>query len=323
MVRYLMLIAVYGICSCSGQDNKVQEKATLDQRDSVQSKYVWEKVTDSADFPKSYNFQLMSIRDTLWALHPRGNWYSTDGKSWNLSSLSNAINNLAFLDYILFRDTLIGLGYFDGNIERFSFFPKVSHTANMREWKVRSKQSQLPGRFFYHPFVWNDRMWIIGGMDGHKSYQDIWSSPDAVHWEKEKDKLPFGERESQQFVILKDKIFMLGNDVWSSSDALQWKRVTDEIIPGQKIFGYAALLYDEKIWLLGCTRNNQFTSKVLYSEDGKTWTEMDAPWSPRGGIAACVYQGNIYMTGGKYGGTPDHTEFIYSNDVWRLKKTSN
>jgi hypothetical protein len=26
------------------------------------------------------------------------------------------------------------------------------------------------------------------------------------------------------------------------------------------------------------------------------------------------------MTGGKYGGTPDRPEFIYSNDVWTLEK---
>jgi hypothetical protein len=26
------------------------------------------------------------------------------------------------------------------------------------------------------------------------------------------------------------------------------------------------------------------------------------------------------MTGGKYGGTPNQPEFIYSNDVWTLEK---
>ena len=28
------------------------------------------------------------------------------------------------------------------------------------------------------------------------------------------------------------------------------------------------------------------------------------------------------MTGGKYGGTPDKPNFIYSNDVWSLEKVS-
>jgi hypothetical protein len=56
------------------------------------------------------------------------------------------------------------------------------------------------------------------------------------------------------------------------------------------VFGYVPLVLDDKIWLLGCNRNGQFTSQVLMSEDGKRWAGMSAPWSPRGGIAATVHQ---------------------------------
>ena len=41
------------------------------------------------------------------------------------------------------------------------------------------------------------------------------------------------------------------------------------------------------------------------SEDGKNGIHKQ-PWLPRGGIAATVRDNKIYMTGGKYGGTPDH-----------------
>jgi hypothetical protein len=40
----------------------------------------------------------------------------------------------------------------------------------------------------------------------------------------------------------------------------------------------------------------------------------------RGGIAATVHNNKIYMTGGKYGGTPNHPDFRYDNDVWTLEK---
>jgi hypothetical protein len=41
------------------------------------------------------------------------------------------------------------------------------------------------------------------------------------------------------------------------------------------------------------------------------------------GVAACVFNDKIFMTGGKYGGTgiEGQTEFVYSNDVWSLEKT--
>ena len=95
---------------------------------------------------------------------------------------------------------------------------------------------------------------------------------------------------------------------------------TNEIVKGETIFGYAAVVFDSKIWLLGCNRDGRFSSQVLMSTDGKIWRGEDALWTPRGGIAATVYKDKIYLTGGKYGGTPDQPDFRYSNDVWTLSK---
>jgi hypothetical protein len=172
--------------------------------------------------------------------------------------------------------------------------------------------------FFYHPFVFENKIWIIGREDKNRKYADIWNSSDGVKWAKQKDDLPFGPRSNSQVVEMNGKLYLLNNDVWVSSDALNWTKLTNEIVRGEEIFGYSPQVMDNKIWLLGCNRNGQFTSQVLVSSDGETWTGMDAPWSPRGGVAATVYHGKIYMTGGKYGGTSDHPVFRYINDVWEL-----
>ena len=182
------------------------------------------------------------------------------------------------------------------------------------------KNINLPKRFFYHPFVFDNKIWIIGGEDKNTQYSDIWNSEDGISWTKQKENLPFGRRSGSQIVNLKNKLYLLDNDVWSSTDGLNWEKVTDEIIKGEQIFGYSAQVFDNKIWLLGCNRNGQFSSQVLYSSDGKNWQTQNAPWLPRGGMAATVHNGKIYMTGGKYGGTPNHPDFRYDNDVWTLEK---
>ncbi|MEJ7740813.1 MAG: hypothetical protein WKF97_25630 [Chitinophagaceae bacterium] len=115
------------------------------------------------------------------------------------------------------------------------------------------------------------------------------------------------------------KMFMLNNDVWSSLDAIHWTREAERVVP-ETVFGYAAVVYDDQVWLLGCNRNNLFSSEVLMSKDRKSWTTGKAPWSPRGAVTACLFNGRIFMTGGKYGGTPNNPEFAYSNDVWSLEK---
>ncbi len=317
------LCLILGLCwvACTGPASR--QHRVLKNQDKASAEltgYTWNKLTDSAQWARSYNYQMISLRDTLWVFHPAGIWFTTDAAEWHPSPLPNAIGNLAFLDYIAWKDAVYGLGYLEGNIERYTFTSAVFRTREMHHWDTVASISQLPERFFYHPFIFDNQIWIIGGEDRNGKYADIWQSPDGIQWAQKGNRLPFGERSNSQIVALNDSLYLLNNDVWSSSDGLHWHLVTEEIVPGEQVFGYTALVFDRKIWLLGCNRNGQFSSQVLVSADGKSWTSMQAPWSPRGGIAAAAHKGKIYMTGGKYGGTPDHTEFIYSNDIWVLTK---
>jgi hypothetical protein len=314
----IILISILLSCNGSMQSNTASSGEISFENPAIG--YEWKQLTANADFPKSYNFQLFATGDTVWAFHPQGNWYSLDGKEWTKSNLTNSIYNLAFLDYVQYKNSILGLGHFEGNIEKFNLATSINKTTDLQDWDVIAENSNLPERFFYHPFVFNSKIWIIGGSNGTDQFSDIWNSDDAIHWNKIADNLPFGKRDGSQFVMLNNKIYMLNNDVWSSTDAIHWTKETNEIVSDENIFGYVAVVYDNKIWLLGCNRNGKFKSEILVSNDGKSWAAQNAPWSPRGGIAACVFKGKIIMTGGKYGGTTDEPEFIYSNDVWSLEK---
>jgi hypothetical protein len=305
------------MCNEPSSKNSVQSF-----KQKVATEYKWTQVTPSAAFPEAYNFQLLSIRDTLWAMHHAGIWFSLDGKAWTKSSLTNVLKNNAFLDYVWFKNALYSIGTFEGNVERYKFTSSISRTYDMSTWETIAIESNLPKRFFYHPFVFQDKLWIIGGNDGANQFSDIWTSEDGVHWIKQADNLPFGKREHSQFVLFDKKIFMLNNDVWASSDGMNWSRVADRLAK-ENIFGYAPVVYDNQIWLLGCNRDGIFQSQVLVSKDGKVWETKEAPWTPRGAAAACVYKDKVFMTGGKYGGLSKDgrtTEFIYSNDVWAMEK---
>ena|SRR5437868_4604273 len=318
--KIFFLSSLSYLFSCSEHTNNTSP-ATKGQETSIvtDSDYVWTRLTDSAAFQKSYNFQMLNIRDTLWVLHHDGGWYSVNGKNWTRSSLTNIVQNNAFLDYVWFNNALYGLGTFNGNIEHYTLTSAIHKTTDMRNWVAVAASSELPKRFFYHPFVFDNKIWIIGGGTEHEMFSDIWNSADGIHWTKQAENLPFGKRQSSQFVFFKNKIFMLNNDAWSSTDAIHWIKEAERFVP-EDIFGYSAIVYDDKIWLLGCSRNDVFKSEVLVSSDGRNWKATSAPWSPRGGTTSCIYKNMIYMTGGKYGGTPDKPNFLYSNDVWTMRK---
>lgn len=323
MKELTLLIPVFWLLSCSAPKEEKENRVSYSTHQATAGQYAWTKKSDSAEWRKSYHFQMLSMRDTLWVFHYDGNWYSVNGKDWTKSALSNPVGNLAFVDYVQFKDAVYGIGHFEGNIEKFSLKNEIYKTTDLKQWQVIAKESNLPKRFFYHPFVFNNKIWIIGGEDKNGRYADVWNSADGIKWSKQKDHLPFGKRSRCRVVQLHNKLFLLDNDVWSSTDGLNWQKETDGILKGETIFGYAAVIFNHKIWLLGCNRNGLFSSRVLVSADGKNWTSEEAPWTPRGGIAATVYKEAIYMTGGKYGGTADHPEFIYSNDVWAYEKKSN
>jgi hypothetical protein len=326
MKQHLLKPAIFGclaICAALGAISF--EKKDQEYISASASSYQWTLMTDNAAFAKNYNFQLFSQDGKLWVFHPDGSYYTTDGKNWNRSTLTNSINNLAFLDYIQFNNSIIGLGHFEGNIEQFKMSSTITQTTDLKEWKTIAKQSNLPNRFFYHPVVFRNRIWIFGGTsDGNTNHKDAWSSADGITWIKETDDLAFGARSGQHFVVFQNKLFMLDNDVWTSEDGIHWKQLSKSITD-VTLFGYTPIVFDNKIWLLGCNRNKQFTSEILVSADGINWEKQDAPWSPRGGIAATVFGDKLYITGGKYGGFREgttETEFIYSNDVWVMEKTN-
>jgi len=286
---------------------------------SVESDYQWIKLADTSAWSKSYNFQFMTIHDTLWVFHHEGNWWSVDGGLWNKSPLPNAIGNLTFLDYIFFQNKIFGLGHFEGNVDHHTLKPTIYYSSDRVHWDS-IENTNLQKRYFFHPFVFDNKIWIIGGEQDSNIWSDVINSSDGIHWQIMKDQLPFGPVENSQALIYQNRIWIFNDDVWSSSDGYEWTQECKAIVPGQKIAGYAAVVFDEKMWLLGCNRNGQFSSQVLYSEDGKSWTGQSAPWTPRGGVAASVLQNKIIMTGGKYGGTSDNPEFVYSHDIWEMQK---
>lgn len=317
-MRYMYSLLFLILFSC--QNKPKNEKVFEAEKGIIDTSYVWTKLLDSAEWRKNYNFQMFSQRDTIWVFHPDGTWFSTDGKRWTKSLLYNSINNLAFLDYVQFNGAIYGLGYFKGNIEQFEFKPEIFKTTDFKKWETISKTSNLPKRFFYHPFIFDDKIWIIGGDDKDNKFSDIWNSADGITWIKQKENLPLGKRSGSQVVMLNNTLYLLDNDVWSSTDALNWQKISHEIVKGEQIYGYSAQVFDNEIWLIGCNRNGQFSSQILSSNNGKKWLTHTAPWLPRGGIAATVHKNKIIMTGGKYGGTPNHPDFRYDNDVWTFEK---
>ncbi|MBN1436155.1 MAG: hypothetical protein JW936_03695 [Sedimentisphaerales bacterium] len=129
-------------------------------------------------------------------------------------------------------------------------------------------------------------------------------------------------RDSMGEVVYDGRMWIFGgfipsriNDVWSSANGVNWTLETSAAgWSGRNL--PCSLVYDDKMWIIGGfsgpTATLQSMNDVWCSTNGQDWTHVaDAPWSGRGALAGCVYNGKMWIMGGFEFGS-----YIHHNDVW-------
>jgi hypothetical protein len=301
------------------------------------SDYVWQNVTNAAQFPQGYNYPVFVMNDgNLLALN-NGGWLSKDGKSWTKTNLPESGLNSAYQKFVQFNGAIYALGAMQGNYLNFTISTKILRTKDGKTWETVAEKSNLPNRVFYGAVVFKDKIWLVGGFDGKKYHNDIWNSSDGVNWTRAAEKTNWSPRNISKIIVFKDKIFIIGggvidgektnnpnseSEIWTSSDGANWTKSENNAT--DKIAG-TPVVFDDKLWLVGANRNDgNFANAVLCSDDGTNWRELSAPWSPRGAVAVWVFGDKLFMTGGKYSFTENgEIKFVYSNDIWAMEKRRN
>jgi hypothetical protein len=305
--------------------------ATLSSRTLARAEYVWSTETASAAFDGAYNFPAFVVRGEMWAFHPRGSWASRDGRAWTRSALPPSGLNSGYQKYVAFRDAVYALGAMSGNYLDLHLSSRIARTRDLRTWEVLATQSELPSRVFYGTVVHDGKIWLLGGFDGHGYFNDVWNSVDAVHWTRVREHAPWSPRNVDMAVAFRGQMWVIGGgvidgerepnpnakrEVWSSIDGIHWVRHRDR---HGAAWGGAPVVYDDQLWLIATNRNSTFAPSLLATDDGESWREERAPWSPRGAPAVWVFGDKLFMAGGKYSvvenGTP---RFMYRNDVWSM-----
>lgn len=191
----------------------------------------WELVNESP--PHGHYGSYVTWRGRMWALGSPS-YSSSDGESWQAEpGLDVSTPNRT----VVFADTLVNV---DGAVVRQSSDGQSWVTlTDAAPWGTGRQQPVL--------LVYRDRLWVIGGVSGYGTpeqilHQDVWTSSDGRTWELVSETSPWAPRQWASGAAYDDKIFLLnganqdlwpeefGNvsEIWLTDDGRRWTKLPSE-----------------------------------------------------------------------------------------------
>ena len=197
-------------------------------------------------------------------------------------------------------------------------------------WKQMDDSADWPGRYSHTSVVFpldrdEKKIWVLGGHDGKKRLNDVWSSADGITWTESKppksapkntagkNKNWWTARREHTSVTFKDKIWVIGgnsvsvgladgsidkNDVWSSADGSVW--VEEIAIADWEVrSNHTSVVFKNKIWVIGGSVFGATSTSSWSSANGKNWDRSTAKL-PNGvsGARTVEYDGRLWSLGG-------------------------
>lgn len=195
----------------------------------------------------------------------------------------------------------------------------VWSSSNGVTWSQAVTNTPFGTRWSMGAVVFNNQMWLIGGIVTGGYGNDVWSSTDGVHWTQVLTAAPFAARQSFGCVVFNNKIWVIGgdnnlglgalSDVWSSPDGVNW--TPEGNFPSPRT-GASCVVFNGAIWVIAggtayadpSAGADAYLVNAMndswYSTDGQNWNQAaaNAGFSGRVYAAAQVFNNQIWLLGG-------------------------
>jgi hypothetical protein len=194
-------------------------------------------------------------------------------------------------------------------------------------WICATPSAGWSGRLQHTSVVFDNKIWVLGGVDPSGFRNDIWYSTDGVNWTQATASAGWSGRWGHTSVVFDNKMWVMGgndasdtkNDVWYSSDGVNWTQATASAGWSGR-WGHTSVVFDNKMWVMGGYDRND----VWYSTDGVNWicATPSAGWSARYGHTSVVFDNKIWVLGGYGGGLRRDAWYSTDGVNWETQTSS-
>jgi hypothetical protein len=190
--------------------------------------------------------------------------------------------------------------------------------------------TNLPKLAYHQAVVFNDKIWVIGGVTKNTSGQEvytngIYSSADGVTFTNHGNG-PFSIRGYHQVKVLNGKLWLFGGvkvelgvvtthlDIWSSADGINWSQEYAVGSYFEKRYGHQMINYDDKLWCIGgYDATYQPRKDIWYTTDGVNWNlflDNTGGFGKKSKHSVSIFDNKMLVIGGD-------SDTGNKNDVWK------
>jgi hypothetical protein len=238
----------------------------------------WRQVTNSAPWKHSDLPMTLAFGGRMWLMggwfngrlpgHSASNevWSSSDGANWTeVTSHAGWTPRLA-AGAVVFKGKMWILGgtenYYFG--DDASLKNDVWSSSDGKNWECVTPHAGWHPRGYLQAVAHDGKIWVMGGgnyVPRYRALNDVWSSPDGIHWTQETAAAPWHPRLWFSAAAYRDCLWVLGG--WSNNPSENW-------------------------------------GDVWYSRDGRTWHPLKSNriWKARHEESVFVFQDKLWVAGG-------------------------
>lgn len=337
----LLLVLLFSVSCKKSVDLTVSEPTPIVTEKSYTGKY-WICSNNNLPFLKRDYTTLMVYENKIWVIAGINKkyeektiyndvWYSNNGVDW-YQATSNAKFEPRFLSAnFVYDDYLWVIGGMNYDYDDL-YYSDVWKSNNGVDWECVTTTTSFTPRGQSGCVVFNNEMWLLGGLDINNFKNDIYKSRDGKNWIKINTGNLFSPRATNNCFIYNNEIWLIGglggdinnyiiyNDVWKTKDGINWTKVSDNInLPVKSLYG--TLVFDGYIYLIGGSDQiekyqtiiNYFNS-VYKSKDGINWILVNdnTDFEKKSTIQPFVFNNKIWIFGLFMYENIQRNEFWYS-----------
>jgi len=175
---------------------------------------------------------------------------------------------------LVFHDTIWLMGGFDYFYGNYIPYNDVWYSTDGAIWtKAVDSAGWAPRGIIHGKAVFDNKIWLLGGglygilplPYSEVYYNDVWNSPDGIHWTRVLEHAPWIARIHHSVEVFDGKLWVMAG-------------------------------HNKRIILIG---NSFLHNDVWYSSDGVNWKELPGtPWKPTHAAAIAVFDSALYIIAG-------------------------